>query len=56
MMDYLVVGVYASDLERFATTVSAENPEDAETKAKAEASSELIVAAVIERSTLKIVA
>jgi hypothetical protein len=56
MKEYIVVGVYASEHERFAFPVSAKTPEDAETKAKAEATSELIVAAVIERSTFKIVA
>lgn len=56
MKDYLVVGVYWSDYDRFATTVYAKCPKEAETKARAEASGELIIAAVIEGTNLKVVA
>jgi hypothetical protein len=56
MKVYLVVGVYEHDLGRFATSVSAKDPDDAEARARKEAAGELIVAAVIEGTDLKVVA
>lgn len=56
MKHYLVVGVYEDDHERFATSVSAKNPAEAEAAARKEATGELIVAAVIEGTALKVVA
>jgi len=56
MKVYLVVEVYEDDLARFATSVSAENPAEAEALAMKEATGEVIVAAVIEGTALKVVA
>lgn len=48
--EYLVVGVYADDKQRYATSVVARSPEDAETQVRSEIEAEgneLIVAAVL---------
>jgi len=56
MKEYLVIGIYEDDFARFATTVLAKDPKEAESNAQAEATSALIVAAVIDKATFEIVA
>jgi len=56
MIEYLVVGVYADNHGRFAVSVNAETPEDAEDRALKQAEGDLIVAAVITGSNLVVAA
>jgi hypothetical protein len=48
MTTYTVIGVYADNDQRFATTVDASSPQEAERHARNEAGSKLLIAGVLE--------
>jgi hypothetical protein len=50
MTNYIVIAIYADNHQRYATTIQASSPREAELRAIEQAEAELIIAAVLDEN------